>query len=115
MQITIQSPKITMSERQEEFITNKLNHLDRLYDRIESCHVVFKKEKTDSKSSVLIEVKVAVPGKDLFASEASESFELAVDKVCANLENQLKKKKEKLNDQNRKAKGSIAEASDSDF
>jgi putative sigma-54 modulation protein len=115
MQITIQSPKITMSNSQEEFIATKLKHLDRLYDRIENCQVVFKKIKTDKKSSILIEVKVAVPGKDLFASETSESFELAVDKVCANLENQLKRKKEKLNEQNRKAKKAIIEGSDSEF
>jgi putative sigma-54 modulation protein len=113
MQITIQSPKITLTEKQEEFITTKLSRLEHLYDRIENCQVVFKKEKTDKKSSILIEVKVAVPGNDLFASETSESFELAVDKVCANLETQLKRKKEKLNEQNRKGKKATITESDS--
>ena len=113
MKITIQSPKITVSESQEEFITNKLTRLDRLYDHIENCHVVFKKEKTDLKSSIIIEVKVAIPGNDLFASETSDSFELAVDKVYSNLESQLKKKKDKLYEQNRKAKKIIID--DGDF
>lgn len=115
MQITVQSPKIKMSEKQEAFLNTKLNHLDRLYDRIESCQVVFKKEKTDARNSILVEVKLAVPGNDLFARESSDSFELAVDKVCANLESQLKRKKEKLSEQNRKAKKAIIAESDSEF
>jgi putative sigma-54 modulation protein len=110
MRVTIQSPHITMSEKQEEFIINKFSHLDKIYSRIEGCHVIFKREKSSTQNSWLIEAKLTVPGNDLFASEAAENLELAVDRVCADLESQLRKRKEKLNEKDRKAKAIISES-----
>lgn len=104
MKVTIQSPKITLNEKQQEYIIKKFTHLDKLYNRIEECQVIFKREKNEKQNSFVIEAKLAVPGNDLFAREDEENFELAVDKTCADLESQLRKKKEKLNIRDRQAK-----------
>jgi putative sigma-54 modulation protein len=112
MQITIQSPHIKLSDKHEIFLITKLEHLGKIFNRIESCHVLIKKEKRNETDSLTIEAKLAIPGKDLFAKEWSESFELAIDKICADLEGQLRKKKEKLNDLNRKAKAVNIEESE---
>lgn len=109
MKVTIQSPKITLNEKQQEYIIKKFNHLDKLYHRIEECQVIFKREKNEKQNSYLIEAKLAVPGNDLFAREEAENLELAVDKTCSDLESQLRRKKEKFNTRDRQAKHLISQ------
>ncbi len=113
MRVTIQSPHITISEKQEEFIIGKFNHLERIYNRIEECSVVFKREKSSNQNSWVIEARLAVPGNDLFGREAAENLELAVDRVCDDLESQLRKRKERLNERDRKK--AVIEENESEF
>lgn len=95
MNIHIESPHLEVSQIPETLIRKKLNHLSKLYDRIESCKVVLHKEKSDRQDSFFIEAILKVPNNLLFSSDTAEAFEVTLDKVVHDLEKQLIRYKEK--------------------
>jgi putative sigma-54 modulation protein len=70
--------------------------LEKLFESIAQCNIVLKKQKNDKQNNFIVEAKLEVPGNDLYASDQAESFEIATEKVCKDLESQVKKHKEKL-------------------
>jgi len=97
MQYIIQSPQLRISEETEIALQEKFDRLEKFFDRIQQCKIMLKKEKEGKQNYFVVEVKLAVPGNDLFASDQAESFEVAADTVFLQLESQLKKHKAKLN------------------
>lgn len=97
MQYTLQSPHLKISSRTELTVQKKFERFEKLFDRIEQCHVLLKKEKNGKQENFIVEAKLAVPGNDLFAREQATSFEIAAENACLALENQIKKRKAKLN------------------
>jgi ribosomal subunit interface protein len=61
------------------------------------CDVTLKKENSVSQEGFMVEAKLAIPGKDLFAKEMADSYATAVDKVIDDLVSQINKHKSKLN------------------
>src|ERR1035441_10503100 len=98
MQIQIQTAPLKVDDSILDNINNKLEKLQRFYERIEKCHVLLKEEKADPKKGFIVEVRMAVPKNDLFAIEGAESFGHALDLVVADLKKQLIKHKEKMNE-----------------
>ena len=96
MQIQIQSIHFNANEKLLNDTTEKLSKLEKLYDRIEKCNVILKEEKNREKKKFMVEVRLAVPKEDLFASEQAESFERALDKVSDDLKKQIIRHKEKM-------------------
>ena len=78
-----------------DFIQKKADKLETFYDRIIDGEVFMRLEKNDSKDNKLIEIKLNIPGNQLFASEKSKSFEAAADAAIEGLRRQIKKHKEK--------------------
>ena len=78
-----------------DFIQKKADKLETFYDRIIDGEVFMKLEKDDSRENKIIEIKLNIPGNQLFASEKSRSFEAAADSAVEALRRQLKKHKEK--------------------
>lgn len=97
MQYRLQSPNLNVSGRVDRAIQKKFERFEKLFDRIEQCHVVLKKEKNGKQENFIVEARLAVPGNDLFAREQAASFEIAAENVCLALESQVKKHKAKLN------------------
>ena len=79
-----------------EFIQKKMDKLDNHYDRVIDGEVYLRlnNEKLENKT---IEIKVNVPGSQLFSKEQSNTFEQAIDQAVDALKKQLTKFKEKLN------------------
>src|SRR5687768_12396524 len=96
MQIQVQSIHFDAEAQLLEDVTKKLSKLEKLYDRIESCNVMLRQEKSVDQKKFLVEVRMAIPGEDLFASEKAESFGRALDRVSQDLKKQIIKHKEKL-------------------
>lgn len=96
MQIQIQTLHCQADDILLDEINEKLGKLGKLYERIEKCLVILKKEKSDIKKKFIVEVRLSVPKDDLFASEQSESFGRSLSLVIADLKKQLKRKKEKF-------------------
>ncbi len=79
-----------------DFIQTKANKLDTFFDKIIDGEVFMRVEQDDSRENKLIEIKLNIPGNQLFAKERSKSFEAGADEAIEALRRQLKKHKEKL-------------------
>lgn len=96
MNIQIEAPHVETSQIPETLILKKFNHLDKFFDRIEYCKIVLRKEKNDVNKSFFIEALVKVPNKLLYSSERDVSYEATLDKVVHDIESQLRRYKEKI-------------------
>lgn len=79
-----------------EFIQKRANKLDTFFDRIIDGEVFLRLEKDDSMENKIVEIKINIPGQQLFAKEKAKSFEAGTDEAIEALRRQLKKHKEKL-------------------
>ncbi|MFY0650974.1 MAG: ribosome-associated translation inhibitor RaiA [Cyclobacteriaceae bacterium] len=79
-----------------EFIQRKADKLETFFDRIIDGEVFMRLEKNESNENKIIEMKLNIPGNQLFAKEKARTFEAAADSAVESLRRQLKKHKEKL-------------------
>ena len=98
MYLHIESIHIEPGEELTNLIQRKIEQLGKRYERINHCDVVLRKDKNDVQQSFFIETKMEVPGNILFASEKAVSFEKALSKVVDDLEHQLRKFKEEMDE-----------------
>ena len=94
MKITIESPRIKVSQKLEKQVRTKFMHLGKIYPRIVSCDVLLRKEKDSKQKYFSAEARLLVPGELLFATEKAETFEIALDKLSDDLAQQLRRHKE---------------------
>ena len=78
-----------------DFIQRKVDKLEAIYDRIVDGEVFLKLENCEAIDNKIVEIKLNIPGNQLFAKEQSESFEAATDQAVDALRRQLRKYKEK--------------------
>ena len=97
MKIIIQTPGFTATKTILDFITRKLRKLDQLHPRILHGQVVLRLERSDRKKNKCCEIKLSIPGNDIFASNQSETFEEASTKVVEALKRQLSDQKAEHN------------------
>jgi len=90
MKIIIQTPGFKADAKLLNFVTKKLQKLDQLHNRIKECQVFLKLEKSDIQKNKTCEIKLVLPGTDLFASIQSQTFEAAVNNVIEALKRQLR-------------------------
>ncbi len=90
MKIEIYRDGVVLSEIEENFIREKIEHLAKYADRIddEATIVQVKVEKNK------IEITMYVPHAVIRAEESGESMEVALRNVCEKLEKQIEKYKE---------------------
>ena len=74
-----------------DFINSKLNKLIKFNDSIISADVFLRIEKNNERENKLVDVKLHIPGKELFAKKHATSFEAAVDEVTEALRRQVVK------------------------
>jgi len=79
-----------------EFIHEKVNKLANHFDKIIDGEVVLKVENSHNTENKVAEIKLLIPGSDIFAKKQCKSFEEATDTAVEALRRQLKKHKEKL-------------------
>ncbi len=96
MDIQIQAIHFDADEKLVDFVEDKVERLSQYYDNIIGAEVKLKVEKAGSYENKVIEIKIAIPGKDLFASKQCNSFEESADEAVEALRRQIKKHKEKL-------------------
>ena len=73
------------------FIKSKLNKLITFNNSIISADVFLRIEKNNEMENKLVDIKIQVPGKELFAKRHATSFEAAVDEVTEALRRQVVK------------------------
>ena len=80
-----------------DFIQDRVDKLGQFYDKIIDGDVILKIDNNNTGENKIAEIKLSVPGNDIFAKKQSKSFEEATDSAVEALRRQLKKHKEKLN------------------
>lgn len=92
---TIRTVHTDSSKKLEEFITARIQKLAKLTDNIIESEV-FIKQNNHSVDNKEVEIKLIIPGYDLFAAKSAKTFEEATDLVVEALRRQLKKRKDKV-------------------
>lgn len=67
-----------------------------IYYKIDAAQVCLKLEKSDVNDNKICEIRLVVPGNDLFAKRQSATFEDAANEAIDALQQQIKKMKTKL-------------------
>ncbi len=79
-----------------KFIHDRVDKLANHFDKIIDGEVVLKVENSNNTENKVAEIKLLIPGNDIFAKKQCKSFEEATDTAVEALRRQLKKHKEKL-------------------
>jgi putative sigma-54 modulation protein len=96
MQLNIQAFNTRPKEELMSSIRDKFIKLEKFYDRIHYCEVTIDKEKNSEQKNCIIEAKLDMPRKTLFAREKAETFKLALGQVIDSLKEQITTYKEQL-------------------
>jgi len=95
MKLQMHSIHFDADEKLLEFIQKRTDKLETFYDRIIDGEVFLRLDKNVNYGNKVVEIKLNMPGNQIFAKEHSKSFEAATDEAVEALRRQLKKFKEK--------------------
>ena len=96
MKTNIQSVHFDADKKLLEFIQGRIDKLTHYYDGILRSDITLRLDKSDGVENKIAEIKLHIPGNDLFAKKQCKSFEEAVDTSIDALKTQVKKHKEKV-------------------
>ena len=96
MDIKIHSVRFDADVKLLKFIKSKVSKLIQFNDDIIAAEVFLRLENSQDMENKIAEIKLDIPGNNLFAKKQSKSFEEAIDLAVGALRKQVKKKKEKL-------------------
>lgn len=95
MKVKIQTVHFNADHRLEEFINERMDKLISRYKTVIRADVTLRLEKSESQDNKIAEIRIEVPGSNLFVKKQSKSFEDATDTAVDVLHRQLEKIKEK--------------------
>ncbi len=96
MNVVIRPVHFDASSQLIGFIDQKLQKLETFFDRIVEAEVFLKMETRQNIRDKIVEIKIHVPGKTLFVSKTSKTFEESTDLALHTIAGQLKKQKQKI-------------------
>ena len=96
MTTKIQSVHFDADKKLLDFVQERVDKLTHFYDGILKSEVILKIDKAEGIDNKIAEIKLHIPGNDLFAKKQCKSFEEAVDTSIDALKTQVKKHKEKI-------------------
>jgi len=115
MKITVQSIRFTADRRLLDFIQKKADKLDTYYDHIISGEVYLKLENVEDEANKITEIKLMLPGNQIFAKEQCKTFEEATDLAIESLRKQIEKHKQKKTVAAAAAKKAVLLAAEEEF
>ncbi|MBQ8361424.1 MAG: ribosome-associated translation inhibitor RaiA [Bacteroidaceae bacterium] len=95
MEIRIQSIHFDVAEKLQAFVQKKVGKLEKFCDEIRKVEVSLKVVKPETAKNKEADIRVFVPGEELFVEKVCDTFEEAVNEGVEALEKQLQKYKEK--------------------
>ncbi|TND07759.1 MAG: putative sigma-54 modulation protein [Bacteroidetes bacterium] len=96
MNLQIQSIHFTADRKLLSFIEEKVGKLNQFYDGIISGEVFLRLDKSEASTNKVAEIKLNVPGKDIYVKKQCKTFEEAIDTGVLALGRQVKRYKEKV-------------------
>ena len=95
MKLQMHSVHFDADVKLTDFIQKRADKLETFFDGIIDGEVFMKVEPDEHRENKLVEIKLNIPGDQLFAEKKAGSFEAATDEAVEALRRQLKKYKEK--------------------
>jgi putative sigma-54 modulation protein len=96
MNVNIQTVHFVADNKLVEHVKEKLKKLSQFHDRITQVDVFLKLDNVVHQiKDKIAEIKVHIPGKDLFVKHSTKSFEESFDTAFVSIVTQIKKNKEK--------------------
>jgi putative sigma-54 modulation protein len=95
MNIKVQTLHFDADQKLIDFTQKKLEKLLKFYENIVGAEITFRLDKNSKDENKIAEIKLEIPGNDLFAKRQCKTFEEATDEVIDALKKQLTKHKEK--------------------
>jgi len=95
MNIKINSIKFSPTRKLENFVEGKVRKLGHYYDDIIGAEIFLKVENSQKLKNKVTEIKLDIPGSELFAKKQSKSFEESTDNAIDALRKQIIKHKNK--------------------
>lgn len=96
MTVKIQSVHFDADKKLLDFIEERAAKLNHYYDGIISSEVILRIDKSSNQENKTAEIKLIVPGNDLFVKKHGKSFEESVDHCIDALKVQIEKHKVKI-------------------
>lgn len=92
----INSHNFDADQKLLNFIQARVNKLGHIYDGIIEADVYLRVENNQELENKTSEIRLLIPGEDIFIKKTAKNFEAATDEVVDALKRQLKKRKEKV-------------------
>jgi putative sigma-54 modulation protein len=96
MNIKVNTVRFDADQKLIDHVNKKINKLGLFFDGIIGAEVFLRLENVQDDENKVAEVKLLIPGNDLFVKKQSKTFEEAVNKAVETLNRQVTKYKEKL-------------------
>ncbi len=96
MDIKIHSIHFDADQKLLDYINDKVSKLSLFFDHIIVGEVFLRLDRSSEKENKITEIKILIPGKELFAKKQCKSFEESADLVVEALRKQIVKHKEKV-------------------
>ncbi len=96
MKLKVQSIHFDADQVLLDFIQLKMNKLKQYFDGILTGEVFLRLEKNKIADNKVVEIKLHIPGNELFVKEQCKTFEEATDLAVESLTRQITKHKEKM-------------------
>ncbi len=94
MQINLTGRHIDITDSLSDYVTSKMERIERHFDHVTNIHVSLDVEKLRQKA----EASFHISGHDIFAEAENEDMYAAIDSLVDKLDRQLLKHKEKMKD-----------------
>ncbi len=99
MDIKVNPVRFDADHKLIDHVNKKVNKLGQFYDGIIGAEVFLRLENVQGDDNKTAEIKLLIPGNDLFVKKQAKTFEEAVNKSIETLHLQVTKYKEKLRNQ----------------
>jgi len=96
MKVIIEAQDFKLSRKLTRFINRKVETLDRYHDQIVESIVHLKKIKSGLPENKVCEIRLGIPGNDLFASKEAGTFEQAINKAVYAIKRQIGDRRQKI-------------------
>ena len=95
MKFKVHSVHFDADSKLVDFIDERIEKLIQINDKIVGGEVFLRLDKSSSTTNKVTEIKLRVPGKELFVKKQCKTFEEATDIAVEAMQKQLIKQKEK--------------------
>lgn len=95
MDLQVHSVHFDADRKLIDFINKRITKLEQYFDHIVNGEVFLRLGNPSEPENKVAEIKISIPGKDLFAKKQCKSFEEGIDLACEALRKQVTKYKEK--------------------